>query len=84
MVGGAGRDSFPEMAVLRLDDLVRVIAVMCEVTWSAELFARHGLHQRRFRRQIEGGHRRHKGRRPLGDRTAMSAVGASSILIGRP
>jgi hypothetical protein len=40
VVGGAARDSVPEMAVLRPDDLVGVSAVVCEVTWSAELSAR--------------------------------------------
>jgi hypothetical protein len=59
------------MAVLRLDDLVGVFAVVCEVTWSAELSARHGLHQRRFRIWIEEETaihiRRRSPRRPYSD-----------------
>ena len=42
----AGRDLRLEMAVLGLDDLVVVLAVMLGAAGAAELLAGHGLHGR--------------------------------------
>ena len=44
VVGAAVLDGLLEVGVLRLDDLVGVVAVMDEVTRSTELSARHALH----------------------------------------
>jgi hypothetical protein len=42
----AGRDLRLEVAVLRLDHLVVVLAVVLDVAGAAELPAGHGLHER--------------------------------------
>src|SRR5215213_762260 len=39
-----GGDRFPEVLILRLDDGVRVLAVVPQITRPAELSARHALH----------------------------------------
>jgi len=83
MITVAGRNNFPEMPILRLDDLVRIVTVMCEVTRSTQLSARHRLHLRRLRRRIERDTTREKGRAPVADHTEASAAKASSILIAR-
>jgi hypothetical protein len=82
VVGGAVRDSFPEVPVLGLYDLVGVFAVVCEVARSAQLCAGHGLHQRPFRLWIEEDRRVTSTVGPFDDRTATCADEASSILIG--
>src|SRR4051812_44533780 len=48
VVGVARGDGFPEVLVLRLDDLVRVVAVVRHVARSTQLSARHALHLRPF------------------------------------
>jgi hypothetical protein len=74
MVTVAGRNSFPEMPILCLDDLVRIVTVMCEVTRSTQLSARHRLHLRRIPRRIERDTTRENGRAPLLDDTEASAA----------
>ncbi len=83
MITVAGRDNFSEMPILCLDDLVRIVTVMCEVTRSTQLSARHRLHLHRFPRRIERDTTRENGRAPVADHTEASAAEASSILIDR-
>jgi hypothetical protein len=42
--GVPGRDGFPQVDVLRLDDLIRVAAVMLELARSTQLLACHRFH----------------------------------------
>jgi hypothetical protein len=81
MVAVAGRNSVPEMPILCLDDLVRVVTVMCEVTRSTQLPARHRLHLRRLPGRIERDTARRNGPASANDRTEASVAKASSILL---
>src|SRR4029453_8849368 len=53
MVGVATGDCLPEVTVLRLDDLVRVLAMRLQATRPTALSARHGLHLRPFLRRLD-------------------------------